>query len=263
MSAAYFGASTPAAAMVGLGAAALIFASIRRLANKLLVIQVANSWVFNRAYAHGRPSCFDAAIEAAARRLVAVAGAADTDEVLLIGHSSGAGMAPLVLARALELDPNLGRHGPRIVLLTLGSLLPCYALHPRAQRARRAVERLAIEATVVWIDAQARQDFSNFWNFDCVTGLGLNLPAERRNPHLWRVRFRDMLSEEIFERVRWSLFRMHFQFIMGGNRRAPYDFFMNVCGPLPVTDWLSGGRATADAFGGDGTYLPSALPLSA
>jgi len=98
--ASYLGTPAPAAAIIALGTAALVFASLRRLADKLLVIQVASSWVFNRAYAHGRPSCFDAAIEAAARRLVAVVGAAETDEVLLIGHSSGAGMAPLVLARA-------------------------------------------------------------------------------------------------------------------------------------------------------------------
>jgi hypothetical protein len=71
-----------------------------------------------------------------------------------------------------------------------------------------------------------------------------------------------MLSDEIYRRVGRSLFRMHFQFIMGGNRRAPFDYFMLVCGPLPATDWQANGRALIEAFTRDGAYRPQ-LPTSA
>jgi hypothetical protein len=30
---------------------------------------------------------------------------------------------------------------------------------------------------------------------------------------------------------------MHFQFIMANDQRAPYDYFMFVCGPIRLLDW--------------------------
>ena len=30
---------------------------------------------------------------------------------------------------------------------------------------------------------------------------------------------------------------MHYQFIMANDMRAPYDYMMLVCGPVPVEQW--------------------------
>jgi hypothetical protein len=166
-------------------------------------------------------------------------------------------LAALALARALGLDPDLTRRGPKVVLLTLGSLLPAYALHPGGQRVRDVIERLAIEPSVAWIDCQSRKDVSNFWGFDPVDSIGHPLSRKRCNPLIWYVRFRDMLSEEVYRRASRSIFRMHYQFIMGGNRRAPFDYFMLVCGPLPATDWQANGHLLIGAFAPDGAYAPS------
>ncbi len=63
------------------------------------------------------------------------------DEIVVVGHSGGGVTAPAMVARALELDPDLGRHGPRIVLLTPGSLMPGIGLHRGAIRVHRDIAR--------------------------------------------------------------------------------------------------------------------------
>ena len=63
-----------------------------------------------------------------------------------------------------------------------------------------------------------------------------------------------MLSPEFYERLRLSFFRMHYQFIMANDQRARYDYFMLVCGPVPVTQWAENGDKVLAAFGKDATY---------
>ena len=46
-----------------------------------------------------------------------------------------------------------------------------------------------------------------------------------------------MLSGEFYRRIRFHFFRLHFQFIMANDQRAPYDYFMLVGGPVPVVTW--------------------------
>ena len=156
----------------------------------------------------------------------------DADEIVIVGHSSGSFLAVEVLDRALALDPNLGLHGPRVVLLTVGANLPIVGFHPRAQWFRDRLRRLGAEATVDWIDYQSRKDIMSFYPFDPIAGHGIDLGSRRTNPHVVPVRFRDIISPEWYRRFRWRFFRVHFQFIMANERPAHYDYFMIVCGPF-------------------------------
>jgi hypothetical protein len=45
---------------------------------------------------------------------------------------------------------------------------------------------------------------------------------------------------------------------MANNLRAPYDFFMLVCGPLPVIEWAKRGSSAVAGFSSDGKYLNAA-----
>lgn len=219
-----------------------------------MVIRMTNGWPYLREFARGAPSAYDRPVEVYAERIVAAARAADVDEIVVVGHSAGGVTATAVMARALELDPDLGRHGPRVVYLTVGSLLPAYALHPAAERIRSAIRRLAVEPAVRWIDAQARKDAMNFWNFDPVAGVGISTGPDRCNPLVWPVRFRDLLSPEFYQANRLNHFRMHYQWIMANSMRASYDYFMLVCGPLPVEQWARRGRDILSAFAEDAGY---------
>ena len=58
-----------------------------------------------------------------------------------------------------------------------------------------------------------------------------------------------------------NLFRLHFQFIMAADRRAPYDYLMLIGSPLPVPQWARRGSELVAAFAEDGAYAQvSAAP---
>jgi hypothetical protein len=240
--------------LIGTAVAVGCFVALRPLADKLFVVQINSHWPHLLRFARGEASCFDRCIEAGAQRLVEMASANAADEIVVVGHSGGGVLAPAVVARALQLDPALGNHGPRVVLLTPGSLMPGVGLHRHASRVRAAIHRVAIEPSILWIDVQARADWLNFYNFDPVAGIGVEAGAARCNPLIWAVRLRKMLMPEFYRKLRWNLFRMHYQFIMANDMRAPYEYMMLVCGPLPVEQWARDGAGALASFAADGTY---------
>jgi pimeloyl-ACP methyl ester carboxylesterase len=247
----------PASIGVGISVATFFatFMALRPLANRWYVIRVNNHWPYLREFGRGEPTCFDRPIEVGAARLKELVNANDADEVVIVGHSGGAPLAQCMVARALELDPDLGLRGPRIVVLTIGSITPAVALHPRALKMREIVRRLAIEPSINWIEVECRKDALNFWEFDSVAGVGIQLGPERCNPLVWQIRFRDMLSAETYRKLRWRLFRLHFQYIMANQMRASYDYFMLIGSPVPIIEWAKQERDVIAKFSPEGEYL--------
>jgi hypothetical protein len=248
-----------AAVLAGLALALGLFLVLRPLADRLRAIQITSHWPLLRRYANGQATWFDDVIESGARHLVALARANVADEIVIIGHSGGGVVGPAIVARALELDPDVGGHGPSLVLLTLGSIMPAVALHPGATRMREVIARMAVERSLTWIDCQSRKDVVNFWDFDPVTGIGVDVGVRRCNPLIWIVRFKDMVSPEYYRRFRWSFFRLHYQFIMAGDRRAPYDYLMLICSPAPIADWARNPTRLSGMFSKDGVFAETAV----
>lgn len=247
----------PWRALLGLGTALAAFAALRPLADHYQVVQITNHWPRLRRFARSAPTWFDGVVEAGARRLVEAARAGDADELVLIGHSGGCTLAPAIMARALEIDRDLGRRGPQIVLLTLGSNMAAAALARSASRIRTFVERIAVEPSVSWIDCQSRKDILNFYKFDPVGGIGVAV-KERHNPLIWLVSFKDLVSPELYRRFRWNFFRIHYQFIMAGDRRGSYEYLMLIGGPLSVTQWAKHHNELLKHFAPDGSIVGAA-----
>ena len=159
----------------------------------------------------------------------------DADEVVIVGHSSGSFLAVDVLDRALAHDPELGRHGPKVALLTVGANLPIVGFHPQAQWFRDRLRRLAVAPYIAWVDYQSRHDVMNFWPFDPIAGHGIGLGAERRNPRVVAISFRDLWKAGDFSRRRWRFFQAHFQFLLANERLgAAYDYYLICCGPFDL-----------------------------
>jgi len=260
--AARYGLPLLAALPLGIAGAVAVFALLRPLADRAFVVQINSHWPHLCAFARGEPSCFDRPIEVCAQRLIAAARAREADEIVVVGHSGGGALAPAVVARALELAPDVGRRGVPVVLLTLGSIAPGAALHPKAVHLRAISARLAVEPSILWIDCQSRADVMNFWDFDPVEGIGAQPGAARCNPSIWMLRFRDMLSPKFFRRIRFHFFRLHYQFIMANDRRARYDYFMLLTGPIPVATWARHDYASMLAFDKDATLAIDRVPAS-
>ena len=67
-----------------------------------------------------------------------------------------------------------------------------------------------------------------------------------------------MLAPEFYGKLRWNLFRMHYQFIMANDMRAPYEYFMLVCGPVAGRAMGAARRDVLAAFAEDATYAERA-----
>jgi pimeloyl-ACP methyl ester carboxylesterase len=243
-------------------AALASFLALRPVAERWAAVQIPSCWVTLRRFGRGRATWLDQVIDVGARRLIAVAQINDADELVVVGHSAGGVIASAVMVRALEIDPDLGRRGSRLVLLTLGSVMPAVALHPAAQRMREIVKRLAGEPTLAWIDCQSRKDVMAFLNFDPVDGVGVHVGAQRCNPLTWRVRFKDMLSPADYRRLRWKFFRVHFQYIMASDRPAPYDYILLIGGPVPIAEWAKQHQELMLAFIRNGCVAANAAMMS-
>jgi pimeloyl-ACP methyl ester carboxylesterase len=241
----FLGLTTLASMPPAIAVTFAVFLALRPLAERLLVIRINNAWPYFRKFGRGQPTCFDRPINTGVARLIAAANASDLDEVVLVGHSGGAPLVLPIVARALERDPDLGRRVPSVVVMTLGSIMAGVALHPRAQWMRDMVRRVANEPSVRWIDCQSRRDVLQFWNFDPVAGIGVEVDPQRCNPLIWQIRFRDVILPERYRRVQMNFFRLHYQFIMASDLKAPYDYFALTCGPFAAIDWAQRGREIA------------------
>jgi hypothetical protein len=207
--------------------------------------------IFTWQFSHGDRPDWDARIDRFAQHLANVAKSTEAQEIVLVGHSSGSFLGSEILARALKLDPDLGRHGPRVVLLTLGGNMPIVGFHKAAVGFRDNLRRLAVEPSIDWIDCQSRKDVMNFFPFDPITGHGIDTGPARRNPTIVPVRFREIIRPEHYDRFRWKFFRVHFQFVMANERPHSYDFFMIVCGPVPFRERVNQPATTLALVDGD------------
>ncbi|MGH1574918.1 hypothetical protein ACRAWG_35120 [Methylobacterium sp. P31] len=159
------------------------------------------------------------------------------DEIMLVGHSTGALTAVEVAARLLARDDELGRDGPALSLLTLGSSLPIVAMQPGAHSTRAEIKGLMTSQRLVWVDYQAPQDWLNFPGFDPSRDLRLRVPqAQIANPVIRSAKFREIISPETYREISTRPFRMHFQFLMANDFASSYDFFAITLGSQCLRD---------------------------
>ena len=219
-------------AITGLGAfAALIWLTEAQT----YLLYLCDDIVATHQYALRQRPDWDARMEQFAVCVADAVRSSNADEVVIVGHSSGSFLAVDVLDRALARDPELGKHGRCVRLLTLGANFPIVGFQPRAQWFRDRLQRLALASDIDWVDYQSRHDIMNFWPFDPIVGHGIELGPERRNPLVVAISFRDLWEPGNFGRRRWRFFKAHFQFLMANERLgAAYDYYLICCGPIDL-----------------------------
>jgi len=164
---------------------------------------------------------------------IAAALDSDCDEVLIVGHSSGAHLGVSVLAdliRAGQAPPD----GPALGFLSLGQVVPMVAFLPRATRLRGDLRFLSERAELTWVDVTAPGDGCAFALCDPVAVCGVAGP-EKRAPLVISAAFTQTLSPARWAALRWRFFRLHFQYLCAFDNLpgAPgeYDYFRVTAGP--------------------------------
>jgi hypothetical protein len=215
-------------------------------------------WIFARDYMRGQRPDIEARLDRFAERVIACIKGGRADEIVIVGHSLGATFVVDLLARALARDPDLARRGPALAVLTIGATIPKLALHRGGGRLRGCAEKVAREPDVFWVEYQARDDAISFYKFHPVTLRAIGPSGDREQPLVRRVQLHQMMTARDFRRYRLSFMRLHYQFVMANAQRAAYDYFMIVCGPLPLRAIARAANGPVDLIAPDGSVIAAA-----
>jgi len=260
---AFLGLEGLSAAAVGVPVGIAVFLVLLRWpGRRWRVQQLLDDWICAHDYIHGRRPDVDARLDRFAETLLARAREGAVDEIVIVGHSLGAMLVLDVLVRALARDADFGRRGVAICTLTIGATIPKFALHPRAQGPRRKIARIVAEPSIAWVEYQSRADAISFYKFDPVSLR--HIPDDRLDgkPVIRRVQIHDMLLPETFARARRNVLRLHYRSVMANDRRAPYDYFLMVCGPVPFSDWTLSPLGFLDFIAQDGACRDPSRPCT-
>ena len=215
------------------------------------IYQAFDDWILSLDYVYGRRAALETRLDQFAKRIVSEAIHGTADEIVIVGHSLGATFAVDAVARALAIEPGLGRCGRSVCIVTVGATIPKCALHPHASRLRNEIRTVADEPSVHWVEYQSRADAISFYRFHPATLRRIRGTTDElaARPPVRRVQIKDMLEPATFAKYRLRVLRLHYQFVMANERRASYDYFMMICGPVAVRAWTTSQLGLLDFFG--------------
>ena len=156
----------------------------------------------------------------------------DVEEVLVVGHSSGAHLGVSILADLIRAK-RVPANGPRLAFLSLGQVVPMVSFLPDAHRLRADLHFLSARDELTWIDVTAPGDGCAFALCDPVSVSGV-APANKRWPLVFSAQFTRSLSPERWKELRWRFFRLHFQYLCAFDAPLDYDYFQITAGPVSL-----------------------------
>ena len=212
----------------GLALAWALLEQFRRWDGKLFVYYLMHDYSYNARAFGAMPPELETRI---AEFVESIAAACDdpVDEILVIGHSSGAHLGVSVLSdliRAGHVRPD----GPALGFLSLGHVVPMVSFLPRAWRLRADLAYLSERDEIFWVDVTAPGDGCAFALCDPVAVTGVAGPAKKW-PLVFSAAFTKTLSPERWKALRWRFFRLHFQYLCAFDRPGDYDYFQITAGP--------------------------------
>ena len=225
-----------------LAVAGLVLRGFRRLDHKLYAYYLMHDYAYS-AKANGatppelagRLAEFEAAIAQALTQPV--------DEVLVIGHSSGAHLAVSILAsliRSNKVPPG----GPSLSFLSLGHVIPMISFLPKGNQLRADLHLLSKTDRLAWIDVTAPGDGCSFALCDPVAVSGVAPETGKTWPVVLSAAFTQTLKDDTWAKLRWRFFRLHFQYLCAFDnlkgKSDEYDYFAITGGTLRLGERLGG-----------------------
>jgi hypothetical protein len=185
---------------------------------------------------NSRVAGLDERLNAFADQIVAAAQAGEHDEILVVAHSSGVQLAVSTMALALGKCPQLGRQGAPVSLLTLGGCIPLLVLVPQAQFFRDRLKTLVEAGQICWVDFNQVTDWICWSAPDLLAMAGIEAPPGAPRPLAHSPRIHTLFSAQRYEALKRDRLRLHFQYLMAGEKLGEYDFFAIACGPVALSE---------------------------
>ena len=160
--------------------------------------------------------------------LIAEALMADVDEVLVVGHSSGAHLGVSVLADLIRAG-QVPDDGPVLGFLSLGQVVPMVSFLRDAHRLRADLLYLSARDELAWVDVSAPGDGCAFALCDPVSVSGV-APEDKKWPLVFSAAFTQTLTPKRWAELRWKFFRLHFQYLCAFDAPGTYDYFRITAG---------------------------------
>jgi hypothetical protein len=156
----------------------------------------------------------------------------EDQEILIVAHSVGAILAPLLVDRILRDLRFAGVHQP-LYLLTLGQCIPFVALVPEAKSYRDSVAAVGQDSRVRWHDVTGRIDSLCF---HATPPLALTDHQHSPMPSLTHstARFYPMYEPEHWRTFRRDKLRAHFLYLMTGDRPGNFNLYQFMASPKPL-----------------------------
>jgi hypothetical protein len=215
----------------GLAVAYGLMRWFRKIDNRLFAYYLMHDYAYSAQFQGEIPDKLQHRLEEFADLIEATL-KADVDEVLVVGHSSGAHLGISVLADVLRRQ---AAGGPALSFLTLGQVVPMVSFLPKAQKLRSDLQFLSTQTILTWVDVSAPGDGCSFALCDPVAVSGVSGP-DKKWPLVLSAAFTQTLSPERWKALRWRFFRLHFQYLCAFDRPGTYDYFRITAGPLTLAE---------------------------
>ncbi|MCU4654530.1 hypothetical protein N8I71_16955 [Roseibacterium sp. SDUM158016] len=239
------GAGIVAGLGIGLLAAGTLLRWFRRR-DHLLAWYLMHDYAFSAQFEGAYPPEQEARMAEFADRIAGALGGG-ADEILVVGHSSGAYLAVSILADLLR-GGRVPEAGPVLSLLTLGQVIPMVSFLPRATRLRDDLARLGESDRLAWVDVTAPGDGCAFALCDPVAVSGMAGP-DKRWPLVLSAAFSKTLSPEAWSALRWRFFERHFQYLNAFDNLpgdpGDYDYFAVTAGPRTLAARFAGRKPSS------------------
>lgn len=219
------------AAVAGLGLTVAIFRWFRALDGRLFAYYLMHDYAFAARWGGAYPAELEKRIGLFSDQ-VATSLEDDVDEILIVGHSSGAYVGVSVLAD-LYRSGRVGTNGPVLAFLSLGQVVPMVSFLKHAHRLRADLRYLSSKSDLCWIDVSAPGDGCAFALCDPVSVSGV-APDDKSGPLVLSAAFTQTLSPETWANLRWRFFQLHFQYLCAFDRPGHYDYFRITAGPITL-----------------------------
>ncbi len=226
----------PALVAVPLGGAAWFAAmhGTRAFEEQMMIYFMVNDLGYSARDKGRYPQPLSDRLDLFADRINAALNSGEYDEVLVVGHSSGAQLAITALARMVR------KHGfngnSHLSLMTLGQSIAMTSFLPKADALRADLAQISDDSRIFWLDVTAPGDGACFALSDpsanCRVG---GRPAEALNPLVVSAAFKQTMDPDELRRYRWRLLRMHFQYLCAFANPQGYDYFLITAGPRSLS----------------------------
>lgn len=216
--------------VAGLALAWVMLRLFQRLDRRFLAYYLMHDYAFSAGLWGAYPAVLEARMAVFAARIRAAL-EEEGDEVLVVGHSSGAILGVSILADLIR--AGVPARGPVLSFLTLGQVVPMVSFLPEAKRLRADLAFLSTREEVTWVDVTAPGDGCAFALCDPVAVSGV-APEGKRWPLVISCAFTQTFSPERWRRMRFRWFRLHFQYMCAFDRPGDYDYFRITAGPLTL-----------------------------